>query len=166
MPYPTKALQEYLLKSEVAGVLGGIGLPGPAGQAGADGAVGSVGLPWQPVESATAPLLTNGDTIVTAGLTVSRVAPAAPVTGVIMQPGTIAGQRIIVLNQSAFTIQFADAVTSLVSNGLTSVVPSLVCIRLLWNSVTGLWYPAPGATGATPGTGIFDTSTYDTDTYN
>src|ERR1043165_1478453 len=123
MPYPTKALTEYMLRSEfedlvangVAGPPGPQGPAGPTGATGATGPAGAPGAPWTPVESATAPATTTSGTITTAALTVSRVAPAAAITGVILAVGTIGGQQICVLNQSAFSITFGTAGTSHVS---------------------------------------------------
>ncbi len=148
MPYPTKALQEYVLKSELPTLGAGIGPPGPAG---ATGAPGATGASWQPVQSATAPATTNSGTITTAGLTVSRVAPTAAITGVILATGSIAGQQVVVLNESAFSITFGALGASNVSIGTNCLIPAGTHLQFVWDSVTARWYPATvGSISAPP----------------
>jgi len=98
----------------------------------------SVYLP--PVQSATAVATGTGGTIATAGLNISRVSPAAAVTGVILAAGTRVGARITVVNESAFTIQFAAAATSHVADGTASSLPALASRDFTWDSATSLWY--------------------------
>lgn len=164
--YPTKALQPYVLKSEL-GTLGGVvGPAGPAGANGAAGATGPAGASWTPVQSATAPAVVSTGTIATAGLTVSRVAPTVDVTGIILASGTVAGQQVVVLNESGFSITFAAAATSHVSLGNLCIIYGNLHLQFVWDTVTGFWYPA-GITGATspPGTGTFGTATFGAGTF-
>lgn len=94
----------------------------------------------QPIQSQTAVAIANGSTIVS-NLTVSRVNPAAAVTGVILQPGVNPSQEVTVINESAFTVTFAAAATSNVANGTLEVIPATSGRRYLWNRATAKWYP-------------------------
>lgn len=140
MPYPTKALQEYVLKSDLV-AFGGSGV-GPPGPTGATGAPGAQGASWVPAPSVTAPITTNGGTIATSGLTVSRVAPAADVIGVILAAGTVSGQQVCVLNEGGSSVTFAVAATSNVSIGTACLISGGTHLQFVWNSVTFRWYPA------------------------
>ena len=95
-------------------------------------------------ESATAPATASSGTIATASVGSARVAPAAAVTGVILAVGTIAGQKVTVINQSAAanTITMAASGTSNVANGVGCVIAGLTSKTFTWNSVTALWYPS------------------------
>lgn len=90
-------------------------------------------------QSATAPALATGGTINTAGLQVARVAPAAAVTGIILQAGTQPGQKITVLNESAFSVTFAAAASN-VADGASDVIAATSARQFVWDSVTNLWY--------------------------
>jgi hypothetical protein len=165
VPYPSKALQEYVLKSEIAGIIatGGVG---PAGPAGASGAQGPAGASWTPIQSSTAPSIVSNGTIATAGLTVTRVAPTVDVTGIILASGTVAGQEVAVLNESAFSITFAARATSHVSTGTGSVILANTVMQFAWNSVTTAWYPISGLIATGPGgTGTFGTATFGAGTF-
>jgi hypothetical protein len=87
--------------------------------------------------------ITTGGTITTAGVGVAVVAPAAAVTGVILQAGTVDGQTITVLNTSVAgnTVTFAAASTSLVADGTSSVIAGLTARRFVWNAAAGRWFP-------------------------
>lgn len=91
--------------------------------------------------SAAAALASNG-TIKTANVGVARVAPAANVTGIILQAGTVAGQEVWVVNESGFTIQFAVNTTSHVADGAASVIPANSGRKFVWDSGTSYWYRA------------------------
>jgi hypothetical protein len=93
-------------------------------------------------QSATAPAIASSGTITTAATGVSRLAPAAAVTGVIMQAGTIAGQICIVVNESAAasTITMAAAGTSNVADGTSCVIAGLTQKTFVWDSSTSRWY--------------------------
>lgn len=102
---------------------------------------------WQPLNvitgvSTTAPVIVNGDTIVTAGVTQARIAPAGAVTGLILANGTFQGQKITIINEStgANTGTFAVAGTSHVADGVTSVLAGLRSMLLEWDTTTSLWY--------------------------
>lgn len=85
--------------------------------------------------------LTNGNTITTAGLGLSRVTNGGAVTGIIMQAGTVDGQVIVVENDAAASVTMAAAGTSNVANGTSAVIAALNCAVFVWNSTTALWYP-------------------------
>lgn len=110
---------------------------------------------WQrlklaPDQSATAPAYVNAGTISTTDLggssndhsyiQVSRCAPTGNITGVILEAGILPGQRVTVLNESAFTITFDVSGTSHVADGATSAIPALTCRTFTWDGVTNLWY--------------------------
>jgi len=106
-----------------------LAFPGPYAQ-------GRILLTTNPVVT-----LTNGNTITTANLGISRVTNGGAVTGIIMQAGTVDGQVIIVENDAAATVTMAAAGTSNVANGVTCVIAALACCLFVWNSTTALWYP-------------------------
>lgn len=93
-------------------------------------------------ESASAPALASSGTITTAGIGSARVAPTANVTAVVMGTGTKAGQEVVVINQSAFSITMAASGTSHVANGTSAVIAANRCMFAKWDSVTSLWYHA------------------------
>src|SRR5947208_2795 len=92
-------------------------------------------------QSTTAVAIATGDTINTA-IDVSRVAPAAAVTGVIMAPGVYPGQRCTVINESVAgnTVTMAAAGTSNVADGVTTVIPGLRASLFVWDSAAARWY--------------------------
>lgn len=85
---------------------------------------------------------TNGSTIATGGVTVSRVNPAGSVTGVILQAGNAAGQKVVVINESSNTVTFAAAGTSNVANGTSMVIGATEAAAFYWNTGTSRWYHA------------------------
>ncbi len=91
-------------------------------------------------QSSSSPALATAGTITTAGLQVSRVAPAAAVTGVILQAGTQPGQKITVVNESAFSITFAASGTSGVADGTSDVIAANTAREFVWDSSNNLWY--------------------------
>lgn len=90
-----------------------------------------------------AAIATNG-TITTAGVFVARVAPAAAVTGVVLQAGSFGSQEVWVLNESAAasSVTFAASATSNVADGTSSALAGLTARKFVWNSVQKLWYRA------------------------
>jgi hypothetical protein len=90
-------------------------------------------------QSPTAPVLAISGTIASA-YGVSRVAPAGNVTAVILAAGSRVGQICTVRNESAFTVTFDDAGTSLVADGASSAIPALCERRFTWSGT--LWYRA------------------------
>jgi hypothetical protein len=69
------------------------------------------------------------------------VSGGANISGVILQPGTIDGQVLTVLNvNGSFTIQFAAAGTSNVANGTSAVISAAKAYNLMWNAVAGRWF--------------------------
>lgn len=92
--------------------------------------------------STSAVVTAGSGTIATAGVGVSRVAPAAAVTGVILQAGTNHGQRVTVMNEStgASSVTFATAATSNVADGVSTTIAGLTARSYVWNAVTARWY--------------------------
>jgi hypothetical protein len=68
------------------------------------------------------------------------VTTTGPVTGVILQPGSINGQEASVINRSSNSITFAASGTSNVADGVNCVIPPLTTRRFLWDRGTSLWY--------------------------
>ena len=91
-------------------------------------------------QTAAAQVLATNGTITTNGPEVQRVAPTAAVTGVILQAGTVAGQRCTVVNESAFSVTFAAAGTSGVADGTSDVIAATTARSFVWDSGTSLWY--------------------------
>lgn len=92
-------------------------------------------------QSATAQALTSGGTIATAGPEVQRVAPPAAVAAIILQAGTVAGQRCIVVNEAAAANVVTFAATgSNVADGSGSPIAGLTARSFIWNAGTSLWY--------------------------
>lgn len=89
----------------------------------------------------TAVVNVNGDTIPTTS-DIARSVPGGAITGVILQPGTYNGQRVVVVNEAAAgnTITFAAAGTSNVADGVTTVIPGLRGSQFWWNAATARWY--------------------------
>ncbi len=91
-------------------------------------------------QSATAPDPGANGTIATASLGVSRISPAANRTGCILQAGTIAGQQVAVVNESANSVTFAVAGTSTVSGGTGVSIAGGAKAIFIWDSSTLLLY--------------------------
>jgi hypothetical protein len=88
----------------------------------------------------TGPATTTGGTISTAQ-SISRVAPAGAITGVILSPGTKNGQVVFVVNEAAFSITMAAAATSNVKSGTTNVIPANAGATYVWDdqAATPIW---------------------------
>lgn len=95
-------------------------------------------------QSATAAVIATSGTIATAGVVVARVAPAAAVTGVILEAGTYAGQMCWVVNESAAadSVTFAASGTSNVADGTSDVIDGLTARLFVWDSGAALWFRA------------------------
>lgn len=93
-------------------------------------------------QSSAAQVIATAGTITSANIKNIRLAPAAAVTGVIMQAGQKSGQQAVLFNESAAvnTITFAVAGTSRVADGVSTVIAGLKQKTLIWNSGTSLWY--------------------------
>lgn len=74
-------------------------------------------------------------------LEVSRVNPAAAITGVILQGGAFDGQTVVVVNEATAlnTVTFAAAGTSNVAGGVGVVIPGQTAATFVWRGT--LWYP-------------------------
>lgn len=107
-----------------------------------------------PASSPTSPAIVTGNTIATSNFGVTRVTPAAAVTGIVLQTGDIDGQVITVLNQGAIgsTISFDTDATSNVARGLSVTIPGLSHMRFVWYGTR--WYPRFDLNGATSATAV------------
>lgn len=92
--------------------------------------------------SSTAAATATSGTITTANVATARVTPAAAVTGVILQAGTVTGQEVTVLNEAvaANTVTFAVSGTSNVADGVSRAIPGLTAVAFVWDGTTSLWY--------------------------
>lgn len=97
---------------------------------------------FQVLQSATSVAIANNGTIATVGVGLSRVNPAAAVTGNILQPGVYPGQIVTVVNEAAAanTVTFAAAATSFVADGVSDAIAGLTARTFIWDSATALWY--------------------------
>jgi hypothetical protein len=73
-------------------------------------------------------------------LGVVRVTATTNVAGIVLQAGLWPGQELWIVNESAFTIQFAASGTSHVADGAATSIPANTGRHFVWDSVTGLWY--------------------------
>ena len=73
-----------------------------------------------------------------------RVTAAGAVAGIIIAPGTRAGQKFTVIHEGAAanTLTMAVAGTSNVADGVSCVITGPSCRTFVWDSVTALWYRA------------------------
>lgn len=97
-----------------------------------------------PLASAAAAAIVNGNTISTAGVGIARVAPAAAVTGIVLQAGTFSGQQVWVVNEAAAanSVTFGASGVSAVADGTSDVIAGLTARLFVWDSITFLWYRA------------------------
>jgi hypothetical protein len=95
-------------------------------------------------QSATAVAIANSATIATVNIGESRVAPTGNVTGIILAAGTIIGQEVVVVNESAFTVTFntTPATSNVAGSAADPAIPAKCCRLFKWDSVTSLWYRA------------------------
>lgn len=105
-----------------------LGSPISTGAFGANQAIASLG-------TITLPAAGDSDCI--------QLNPAAAATGVIMTPGTLAGQMICLLNiaVAANTVTFAASGTSNVANGVTCVIRGREMCILRWSVGQAQWFP-------------------------
>lgn len=92
-------------------------------------------------QSGSSTTITNGATLTISNLGVVRVNPGGNVTDIIVPAGLYAGQQLIVVNESAFTVTFAASGTSRVADGVSDVIAALNAKSFVWDSGTSLWYP-------------------------
>ena len=111
-----------------------------------DGGATQIGQINNPSQSATAAVIANNGTISTAGVGVARVAPAGAVTGIILQAGTLPGQEVWVVNESAaantVTLNTTPATSNVADSATESAIAGLKARKYVWDSSTSLWYPA------------------------
>lgn len=91
----------------------------------------------------TSTTVVTGNTISHNGCGVAIVTgAAAAATGVIVQPGTVHGQHLTIINTSAATgtITMAAAGTSNVANGTGCIVSLTAAVHLVWNALDSRWY--------------------------
>lgn len=96
-------------------------------------------------QTGTVTTLSTGNTITigtSGGNGVLRVTAGAAVTGIILSPGTRAGQIVTVVHEGAAanTITFAASGTSNVADGASDVITGPSARSFVWDSVTALWY--------------------------
>ena len=91
-------------------------------------------------QSATAQTVAAGNTITTANLGAARVTATGATGTLILQAGTVAGQTITVINESAFTLTFNTAGTSHVADGASDAILTLTARTFTWDAGTSLWY--------------------------
>jgi hypothetical protein len=115
---------------------------GDAGKVTTDGAGNLATNTLATIQSATAVVVGNSGTIATAATGVSLVNPSAAVTGVILQAGTVGGQRVTVVNIAvpANTVTFAAAATSNVIDGVSDVIAGQHAAEFVWTSGGSRWY--------------------------
>jgi hypothetical protein len=83
----------------------------------------------------------TGGTLTPAGYSSSMiVAPAAAITGVILAAGTVDGQTVIIINNSANSITFAAAGTSNVADGTGSVIAANTAAMFVWAATPARWF--------------------------
>jgi hypothetical protein len=92
-------------------------------------------------QSASAAAITSGATITISNVGVARVNPAANVTAIKLPAGSYAGQQIIVVNESAFSVTFDSTINGLVADGTSDVIVANTAKAFVWSGGAGLWYP-------------------------
>lgn len=92
-------------------------------------------------QSGSAASLASSGTIAVGTLGSTVVGPTGNVTGVILGVGATAGQKVTVVNKSAFTITFATSGTSHVVDGTSDVIAANNARLFEWSAVDSLWYP-------------------------
>lgn len=102
--------------------------------------VRKAGGPTASAVSPTATVITSSGTINTRSYGVVRVAPAAAVTGMILQTSLTDGQELTVVNESAFLVSFAVSGTSHVADGIAGAIAGLSSVAFVWDAGTSLWY--------------------------
>lgn len=100
------------------------------------GAMFSVPTP----KSGTPPTLATSGTITHNGHGACVVTTAGATTGNIVQAGTVHGQHLVIMNNSANTITMAAAATSNVAAGVAAIVPATAALHLVWNALDVRWY--------------------------
>lgn len=89
-------------------------------------------------QSATS--ISNGNTI-DSGTSLTKVTTSADVTGIIIGGGTLDGQMLAVLNESANTLTMAASGTSHVADGTSDVIAATSTALYFWEgNDTSLWY--------------------------
>ncbi len=98
---------------------------------------------FQANNAASTQTVTNNATLtVAANNTANQVTATGNVSGIIMPFGSFAGQTVIFLNQSAFSMTFAVHGTSNVINGTGVTIQPFKALILIWNPTVGnQWFP-------------------------
>lgn len=128
-------------EADASGFPGLVALGPNAGVAGgaAAGTGGALYTAHTP-KSGTVPTLASSGTVTHNGHGVCVVTTGGAVTGAIVQAGTLPGQRLVIINNSANTITMAAAGTSNVAGGTAAVVPANAALELVWNTLDSRWY--------------------------
>jgi len=100
----------------------------------------------QPTQTAALAIVTGGaipTSLGGAAIPLVRLAPAAAVTGVILQSGIYNGQMITLVNESiaASSVTFAAAPGGGVADGAQAIA-GLTARTFVWNAAQALWYRA------------------------
>lgn len=95
-------------------------------------------------QSSSAAAIASSGTITTSGVGVARLAPTGNVTGIIVQAGTIPGQEVTVINESAFsiTLNTTPGTSNVADSATEPVIATLTARKYTWNSSTSRWYRA------------------------
>jgi hypothetical protein len=95
-----------------------------------------------PQPSGTVQTLAAAGTIVPTNVASVRVTAASLVTGIIISPGTVAGQTLTVIHEGALVnmLIFAASGTSNVAGGINQVQFGLSAVTYIWDAITALWY--------------------------
>src|SRR6185312_6741920 len=96
------------------------------------------GMVWS--QAASPIVLASSGTLTYTGAAQVTVAPTGNVTGIILAAGTVAGQVLTVINESAFTVTFAASGTSHVADGTSDVIAATTARKFVWDGNTSLWY--------------------------
>lgn len=97
--------------------------------------------------SATSPDPGANGQIATAGVGIALVTPAAARTGITLQPGTVNGQEVWIVNQGAaantLTLNTTPATANVADSATETAIAGLTARKYVWiGGTTNLWYPS------------------------
>ncbi len=100
------------------------------------------GVYCAPRSGATGSALAVTGAIATANLGISRVLPTAAVTAATLATGTTDGQRVTVVNESAYLVTFntTPATAKLASAAGTETIATYTAADFVWSATNSLWY--------------------------
>jgi hypothetical protein len=91
-------------------------------------------------QSTSAAAIATNSTISVSNVGVARVSPAANVTGIKLAGGSFAGQTVIVVNESAFSVTFDTPSNSFVADGTSDVLAANTAANFVWDNGVNLWF--------------------------